>query len=51
MLAALITCLLFPSVADQGRSIAWAELIALASSALALFILQQVDKLHNSFDK
>lgn len=51
MLAALITGLLFPAVADMSRSIAWAGLIALASSGLARFILQQIDKVQNSFNK
>ena len=51
MMAALITCLLFPAVADLCRSIAWAGLVALASSAVALLTLQQVEKIHNSFDK
>jgi uncharacterized membrane protein len=51
MVGALITYMLFPALAVLSLSIGWAGLVALASSALALFISQQVDKVQNSFNK
>jgi hypothetical protein len=51
MVGALITYMLFPALAVLSLSIGWAGLLALASSALALLILQQVYKVQNSFNK
>lgn len=51
MVGALITYMLFPALAVLSLSIGWAGLLALASSDLALLILQQVDKVQNSFNK
>lgn len=49
ILGALMIGLVSPALADLGRSIAWAGLIALAAACLTQFLLGQVDRIHNSF--